>query len=70
MATLTMTDVQSNARRKKGKGMTNCERGEYGRLERLIEKAVVYLNLKGSVEMVQVAEEAKTIPRIRKGVEV
>lgn len=45
--------------------MTNYERGEYGGLERLIKEA----NLKGSVEMFQVAEEAKTIPGIRKGVE-
>lgn len=50
--------------------MTNYERGEYGGLERLIKEAIVYLNLKGSVEMFQVAEEAKTIPGIRKGVEV
>lgn len=70
MAALTITDVYSNEHRKKGEGMTNCERGEYGRLERLIKKAMVYLNLKGSVEIFQVAEEAKTIPRIRKGVEV
>lgn len=49
--------------------MTNSERCvEYW--EDFIKKVVAYLNLEGSIEVLQVAEEAKIIPIIRKGVAV
>lgn len=49
--------------------MTNSERCvEYW--EDFIKKVVAYLNLEGSIAVLQVAEEAKIIPIIRKGVAV